>query len=295
MLGVPAVREENQAGVGIVKEERFMEQLKQQWLPRAFIGALAGIAFFVFLGCSGGGLGHFGPTVFRYLSCRFYVHNESLGILLSLVLFALFGAEVGVATLPFADSGTELVVRSLVHFTVMTVTVSAWVVLNLGAVNLIWFLLPLTLVYASVWLGRWVGWFAEVAAIRAKLGLAPGPSLFHWRESLPYVGFAFLLCLVLPVVLEFCDAVDVPALGILYAFLVLSVGGFMAGLSLGRRHGLCPLYPVACAVFIGAFILTGPRIDGGILFAIAVIASLTGNLAGAARHRMKRDKGVNTP
>ena len=271
-----------------------MEEFKKQWLPRAFIGALAGMAFFVLLGCSITGIGHFSLSGFRYISCRFYIHNEPLGLLLSLVLFALFGAEVGIATLPFADSGRELVVRSLVHFTVMAVTVSVWVVLNLGAVNLIWFLLPLTLVYALVWLGRWVGWFAEVDAIRAKLGLAPGPSLFHWRESLPYVGFAFLLCLVLPVVLGFCDAVDVPVLGILYAFLLLSVGGFMAGLSLGRRHGFCPLYPTACAVFIGAFILTGPRIDGGILFAIAVTASLAGSLAGAARHKMKHRKEGQT-
>ena len=164
--------------------------------------------------------------------------------------------------------------------------------LNFGWRELLSFLIPLALVYALVWLGRWVGWYAEVAAIREKLGLAPGPSLFHWRESLPYVGFAFLLCLVLPVVLEAFDAIDAPLFGILYAFLLLSVGGFMAGLSLGRRHGFCPLYPTACAVFIGAFILTGPRIDGRILFAIAVTASLTGSLAGAARHKMKeRSRG----
>ena len=30
----------------------------------------------------------------------------------------------------------------------------------------------------------------EVAVLREKLGLAPGPSPLHWRESLPYVGFA---------------------------------------------------------------------------------------------------------
>lgn len=257
-------------------------KINRQWLLRAFIGALAGMAFFVLLGCSGGGPGRFSPSGFWYLSCRFYVHSEPLGVLLSLVLFALFGGLVGIATLPFADSGRELVAHTLIHFAATAATVSVWVVLNLGAVNLIWFLLPLTLLYALVWLGRWVGWFAEVAAIREKLGLAPGPSLFHWKETLPYVGFAFLLCLVLPLVLGFCDAADAPVFGILYAFLLLSVGGFMAGLSLGRRHGFCPLYPAACAVCIGAFILTGPRIDGGILFAVAVTASLAGNAAGAA-------------
>ena len=270
-----------------------MEGLKKQWLSRAWIGALAGMAFFGLLGCAIGGIGYFNLSGFRYVSCRLYVHSEPLGLLLSLALFALFGAEVGAATLPFADSGRELVARSLLHYAATAATVSVWAVLNFGLANLLFFLFPLTSVYILVWLGRWVGWYAEAAAIREKLGLAPGPSLFHWRESLPYVGFAFLLCLVLPVVLTFFEAIDAPLLGIMYTFLLLSVDGFVSGLSLGRRHGFCPLYPVSCGVFIGAFILTGPLIDGGILFTVAVAAALAGNLAGAARHKWK--KGAETP
>lgn len=272
-----------------------MEEFKKQWLPRILIGGGAGMAFYLLLGCAIGGVGYFNLSGFRYVACGFYGEREPLGILLSLALFALFGAEVGVTTLPFADSGRELVARSLVHFALTAATVSVWAVLNFGVVNLVYFLLPLTLVYILVWLGRWVGWFAEVAAIREKLGLAPGPSLFHWRESLSYVGFACLLCLVLPLALTLFEATDVPLFGIMYTFLLLSVGGFMAGLSLGRRHGFCPLYPIACGVFIGGFILTGSRIDGGILFAVAVIAATAGNLAGAARRRMKLGKGVGAP
>ena len=272
-----------------------MEEFKKQWLPRILIGGCAGMVFYLFLGCAIGGIGCFSLSGFRYVACRFYGEREPLGILLSLVLFALFGAEVGVATLPFADSGRELVVRSLLHFAATAATVSVWAALNFGVVNLIFFLFPLTSVYILVWLGRWVGWFAEVAAIREKLGLAPGPSLFHWRESLPYVGFAFLLCLVLPVVLTFFDAIDVPVFGIMYTFLLLSVGGFVSGLSLGRRHGFCPLYPVSCGVFIGAFILTGPMIDGGILFTVAVGSALAGNLAGAAQYKLKQRRGAGAP
>ena len=272
-----------------------MEEFKKQWLPRILIGGCAGMAFYLLLGCAIGGVGCFNLSGFRYVACRFYGEREPLGILLSLVLFALFGAEVGVATLPFADSGRELVVRSLLHFAATAATVSVWAALNFGVVNLIFFIFPLTSVYILVWLGRWVGWFAEVAAIREKLGLAPGPSLFHWRESLPYVGFAFLLCLALPVVLTLFDAIDVPVFGIMYTFLLLSVGGFVSGLSLGRRHGFCPLYPVSCGVFIGAFILTGPMIDGGILFAVAVGSALAGNLAGAAQYKLKQKKGAGAP
>ena len=211
--------------------------------------------------------------------------------------FAL-GAAAGVATLPFADSGRELVVRSLVHF---AVTAALWSLL-LGACFgvrgpmawLVW-LGALALLYALIWLGRWVGWYAEAAAIREKLGLAPGPTLFHWRESLPYVGFALLLCLVLPTALRLLDA-PTPVLSVLYAFLLLPVGGFMSGLSLGRRHGFCPLYPVACLLFTLAFILTArlyTNMADGALIPIALISVLAGNLAGAARHRMK--KGADAP
>ncbi len=274
---------------------------KTQWLPRALIGGCAGIAAHVLLGYLMGCFSLFGPshfTGFRFPSCNFPYEIEWAGVLLSFALWALFGAEVGVATLPFADSGRELVVRSLAHYAAASATVGVWAVLNFHGrpwENLLWFLIPLTLAYAVIWLGRWVGWYAEVAAIRAKLGLAPGPSLFHWKETLPYVGFACLLCLVLPAALRLLDAADVPVLGVLYAWLLLPVGGFMSGLSLGRRHGFCPLYPLSCVVFIGVFILAArlySNMADGVLIPIALVCVLAGNLAGAARHRMKHREGA---
>lgn len=207
----------------------------------------------------------------------------------NLCLCFLMGAEVGVATLPFADSGRELVVRSLAHFAVMSATVGLWAGLNFGVRELAFFLIPLALVYALVWLGRWVGWFAEVAAIRAKLGLAPGPSLFHWKETLPYLGFALLLCDALPMALRLFDAPDVPVLvGLLLPYLLLPVAGFMSGLSLGRRHGFCPLYPVACGLFYLPVVYL--LMNGSAIFHCVIVfcAALAGNLAGAARHKMKK-------
>ena len=214
----------------------------------------------------------------------------------NLCLAILAGAEVGVATLPFADSGRELVARSLVHFLVMSATVGLWAAVNFGVGELPFFLIPLALVYVLVWLGRWVGWYAEVAAIREKLGLAPGPSLFHWKESLPYVGFAFLLCDVLPLALRVCDAPDVPVLvGLLLPYLLLPVGGFMSGLSLGRRHGFCPLYPLACGVFFlpTVFLLMNYTALPHCL--MAAVPALAGNLAGAARRRIKKGKEADAP
>ena len=278
-----------------------MEEFKKQWLSRALIGGAAGAALMLALVWVLDAmpwmsfLWHFRNPFAVWTEWLIDGFGWPFPPLPNLCLAFLAGAEVGVATLPFADSGRELVVRSLAHFAVMSLTVGLWAAVNFGVRELPFFLVPLALVYALVWLGRWVGWYAEVAAIREKLGLAPGPSLFHWKESLPYVGFAFLLCLVLPVALTFFDAIDVPLFGMMYTFLLLSVGGFVSGLSLGRRHGFCPLYPVACAVFIGAFILTGPLIDGGILFTAAVVSTLAGSLAGAARRRMKRKKEAGAP
>ena len=274
-----------------------MHDIKRQWLCRILIGALVGIAAHILLGYLLGCFNLFGPAhfsgfVFPY--CNFPREIEPLGVLLSFALFALFGGEVGIATLPFADSGKELVARSLIHYAATTATVSVWVVLNYGwHGTLPTFLVPLTLVYLIVWLGRWVGWYTEVAAIREKLGLAPGPSPLHWRESLPYVGFAAFLCLALPLLLWLVDDHRIPMLSVLYCWLLLPVGGFMSGLSLGRRHGFCPLYPVACGAVAGVFVAAAWLCSyslGGSRILAAAFSALAGNLAGAALLRRKRQK-----
>ena len=276
-----------------------MEEIKRQWLPRALIGGCVGIAAHVLLGYLLGSFSLFGPAQFSgfvFPYCNFPREIEPLGVLLSFALFALFGAEVGVATLPFADSGRELVTRSLIHYAVTAATACLWAGLNICSTpaDYLAVLVPLTLTYLIVWLGRWVGWYTEVAAIREKLGLAPGPSPLHWKESLPYVGFAFLLCLILPTVLRLLDD-PTPVLSVLYGLLLLPAGGFMSGLSLGRRHGFCPLYPVFCVLFTLIFILTAKlytnMVDGA-LIPIALISVLAGNLAGAARRRMKKGAGA---
>lgn len=278
-----------------------MEELKRQWLPRALIGGCIGVAAHVLLGYVLGCFSLFGPahfSGFHFPDCNLYRFFglgrgwELAGIALSFTLFALFGAEVGIATLPFADSGRDLVARSLIHYAVTAATVCLWAGLNVCSTpaDYLTFLVPLTLVYLIVWLGRWVGWYTEVAAIREKLGLAPGPSPLHWRESLPYVGFAAFLCLALPLALRLLDD-PTPVLSVLYGCLLLPVGGFMSGLSLGRRHGFCPIYPAACVGFILIFIPLArlfTNMADGALIPIALLSALAGNLAGAARHRQKR-------
>lgn len=289
-----------------------MTELKRYWLPRVVIGALLGVAGHLLLGYFLGSFSIMGPsnfTGFRFPDCRMYRFFglsavwDMVGVLLSFALWALFGAEVGAATIPFADDGRELVARSLIHYAVTSATVCLWAGLNVCThyTDYLTFLVPLTLAYLLVWLGRWTGRYMEVDAIRKRLGLAPKTSPLKWRETLPYFGYAFFLCLVLPMILRILrsvkfESVDETAFVAMYAWLLLPIGGFMSGLSLGKRQGVCPLYPVACAAFILAFIPLArllSSINDWPLVPIALIAALLGNLAGAA-YTVKRRKGERT-
>ena len=261
---------------------------------RAVIGGLLGAAGYLLLSfVTQPGAFFGGPFTLDFTFCFNSRVPEALGAALGIALWFAFGAEIGLATLPFADGGAALVRRTLLHFAAMAATVAAWSLLNFRPVEVLAFLVPLALVYVLVWLGRWVGWYVELTAIREKLGLSPAPSLFHWRETLPYLPFAALLCLALPLVLRWIDTVDVvPVLsGMLYPYLLLPVGAFCSGLSLGRRRGICPLYPAAC-VLGGLLFIPLARLCSNMydwpLVPIALTCSLAGNLAGAALGRWKK-------
>lgn len=265
-------------------------------LTRSFLGGLLGVAGYLllsFLTQPGALFG--GSLKLAFTFCYNSRVPEALGALLGFLLWFCLGAETGLATLPFADGGRALVVRTLAHFLVMAATLSAWVLLNFRAAELPWFLSLLAAVYALIWLGRWVGWYAEVAAIRERLGLAPGPSPLKWRESLPYLIFALLLCLGLPAVLSLFDAADVPVLrALFFPYLLLPVGSFFSGVSLGRRQGFCPLYPAACTLFSLAAVLLIYNTTALFLCGVALGFSLTGSLLGAALRRRK-ERGCERP
>lgn len=263
---------------------------------RITVGILAGLAVHILLSYLLGLQAFLGPeiaAVFICPTCSFPPPFEGCGVLLSILLFALLGAEIGIATLPFADRGPSLLGRTAAHFTLMAATVALWAWLNFGQSGALFGLILLASVYVLVWLGRWVGWYVEVAAIRAKLGLAPGPSLLHWRESLPYLVFALGLCLGLPALLRLLDPQDVPVLsGVYFPFLLLPIGTFCSGLSLGHRHGFSPLYPVACALLSVAavFLLfnSSALFHGG----ISLVCALLGNGVGTLLKKWSRRKNT---
>ncbi len=274
---------------------------QKQALTRALVGGALGMAAFLLLAWLTQPGALFGVKLsFDFTFCYNSRVPETLGAALGFLLWFLFGAEIGIATLPFADGGRELLLRSLGHFGAMTLTMWAWVLLNFASEPFpglaLSFQLPFTLIYVLIWLGRWVGWYAEVAQIREKLGLSPKPSFWKWQETLPHIGFAFLLCLLLPLILRLFDAPDVPILtALLYTWFLLPLGSFFSALSLGRRQGVCPLYPLACGAFSALFALLLRLLShGGFeprLVWMALAFSLTGNLLGAGM-RAQRKKGL---
>ena len=182
--------------------------------------------------------------------------------------------------------------RTLTHFALTAATMALWAGLTFAPAGAALLVFLLAVVYVLVWLGRWVGWYVELSAIRERLGLSPAPSPLRWRETLPYVPFAALLCLLLPLVLRLCDGGYVPVLsGLLYPYILLPVGAFCSGLSLGRWRGFCPLYPAACVLGILVFIplarLFSNMYDWP-LVTIALVCSLAGNLAGSALRRVRK-------
>lgn len=209
-----------------------------------------------------------------------------------LALCAALGATVGTAALPFAGEGPALVVRSLAHFALTALEVLLLLRLCFQVKRpdyLAGWLGILALLYLLVWLGRYVGWYWEVADLRRRLGLSPGPSPLKWRETLPYLPFIALLCLIFPLVLTPFDAADVPVLrALLYPWLLLPVGSFFSGLSLGRRAGFCPLYPLAGGLLyvpVALIAYNHTALFHSLLFALPALA---GNAAGGAWRRVKR-------
>ena len=212
-------------------------------------------------------------------------------------IFAL-GAAIGISSMPFADDTRSLLKDSIVHF----IVTGALVLLN-GWVHCIiewgwdFLLIPYTLLYLLIWFGRWVGWYVEVAQIKVRLGLAPAHSTLKWRETLPYLPFLLVLCIVLPIVLVWADltffAGGLPVLsGLLMPYLLFPIVGLCSGISLGKRQGFCILYPVA------AYLLHVPIVfwlfnytalfHADLLFTFALI----GNIIGAVHRKRKQNKEV---
>ena len=221
---------------------------------------------------------------------------------LECLLCAGLGGTAGAATLPFADDGKSLLLRSGIHFMVTSALFLLQMVQFYGWDWAVLLLLEgmLALLYALIWMGRWIGWYVEVMQLRTLLGLDAGPSPLKWRETLPYAPFVLLLCDGLPLLLRWAERamsggwVDIPVLsGLMLPFVLLPAGGFFAGVSLGKRQGVCPLYPLACFV---CYLPMLSLLSTAELFHcfLAVVPALAGNVTGWLYRRAVPKKGRET-
>ena len=214
--------------------------------------------------------------------------SVEMAVLIQSALGALFGSIVAMATIPFADDGKELILRSLIHFaaTAGSFSLLLWVCRWVdGPRYILLWVGVLALLYGLIWLGRWIGWYMEVIQLRELLGLDPGPTPLKWRETLPYLFFAVLICNLLPMVLRGVELLlgirDVLVFTwLLYPCFLLPVIGYTSGLSLGKRQGVCPLYPVAC--FVCYLPMVYILFHGGAFFHCFLVAipALAGNVTG---------------
>ena len=284
---------------------------KKAWIVRIVAGGLIGMAVMAFLGLLFNSFADFTLTSSEmdWVSSDLIklAGSKPLAALIQFGLYFALGAGVGVATLPFADEGKELLIHSVIHFGYMAAVFSALIWLcgwNRGE-WLTWLLelALLALLYVLIWFGRWLAWWSELDAIREKLGLTLPPTPLKWRETLPHVGFAFLLCAVVPALL-YIPISRVTVAPRVYVFILLTplcaVASCPPGISLGKRHGFCPLYPAACALFFvlalfGLYYYDAAPGDNltfwySVFSAVVFAAALVGNLSGAARYRHKQRK-----
>lgn len=103
-----------------------------------------------------------------------YFGSYPLAVLVEMLIVFLFGACVGLTTLPFAETWTNLPVTSILHFVITGIFVQLagwsyqWLSIEHGPMIL---LVGYVVVYLAVWLVRWLRWNAEIHQLRKALGL----------------------------------------------------------------------------------------------------------------------------
>lgn len=212
-----------------------------------------------------------------------------------------FGASVGLAVPPMEGTGAAVAARTAAHLTVSSALFAGvcWLC-GLPLRNWQGLLLLLGLywlMYAAVWLLRYLRWRAELNAIRRELGLAaPPPSggPFRVRPLAAHLLLAAGWELLLPPLLRLLDPRDVPALtGLLYPYLLLPFFCAAAGWSAGRRFGVSIVLPLACGALTLPCVFLIYNHTALFQAGAAFVFALAGNLLGALvrwRREGRREK-----
>lgn len=117
-------------------------------------------------------------------------------------------------------------------------------------------------------------WLAILAIPALVWRFAPGPVRLNLRATVLWLPWYLLACTLLPALLGGLAGELATVLAGVY---LLPFGCLAIGMSLGKRHGLCPLFPVVCALCL--LIVVGKRTPA--LCLVPSISALLGNAAGA--------------
>ncbi len=117
-------------------------------------------------------------------------------------------------------------------------------------------------------------WLAILAIPALVWRFAPGPVRLNLGATVLWLPWYLLACTLLPALLGGLAGELATVLAGVY---LLPFGCLAIGMSLGKRHGLCPLFPVACALCL--LIVVGKRTPA--LCLVPSISALLGNAAGA--------------
>ena len=119
----------------------------------------------------------------------------------------------------------------------------------------------------------WLAILASPVLIRC---LAPGPAPLKPGATVLWLPWCLLVCTLLPAL----AGVWLGVVGLFLVVYLLPFGCMALGMALGKRHGLCPLLPLACALCLLP-VLRGAYHMAGALCLEPAVFSLLGNAAGA--------------
>ena len=117
-------------------------------------------------------------------------------------------------------------------------------------------------------------WLAILAIPALVWRFAPGPVRLNLRATVLWLPWYLLACTLPPALLGGLAGELATVLAGVY---LLPFGCLAIGMSLGKRHGLCPLFPVVCALCL--LIVVGKRTPA--LCLVPALSALLGNAAGA--------------
>lgn len=215
--------------------------------------------------------------------------------LVQMLWSGLLGAALGTAEVPFLLerrtllwSGAHVLVTAVVFF------LMGWQCKWFPDIRMwdTWWmvLLFLLLGYVVRWAVRFLGWQADLRAMRRAAGLDPDPVEPPGKAITPYLLLAAGMEILAPLALVFASPLNFWALaGLVYPYIVLPFFCFLSTSSLASRFRRWWLiYPPVCMLMILPTVFIMYNSSALFFVGIAGVTSLAGGLVGTVLRRLKK-------